>query len=143
MRENLVVDTNVLVSAALKTDGSCAEVLKEVYAEYQIIQSMDTFSEIAEVLTREKFDHLPGRTEFLQELAENAQFVEVTHETEACRDPKDNIFLELAVSGEADGIVAGDRHLLEMGQYQGIEIEKPREFLDRHYERMMDEGRSI
>ncbi|MGB9714982.1 MAG: PIN domain-containing protein [Thermodesulfovibrionales bacterium] len=44
-------------------------------------------------------------------------------------DPTDNIFLECAIDGKADYIIFGDHHLLDLGNYEGIEIIKPKEFL--------------
>ncbi len=49
----------------------------------------------------------------------------------ACRDPKDNKFLEVAVAGRADVIVSGDKDLLVLHPLQGIAIESPRDFLAR------------
>jgi predicted nucleic acid-binding protein len=49
----------------------------------------------------------------------------------ACRDPKDDKFLELAVSGHADYIITGDDDLLTMHPFHGIEIITPRVYWDR------------
>jgi predicted nucleic acid-binding protein len=46
-------------------------------------------------------------------------------------DPKDDVVLACAVDGMADLIVSGDRHLLDLGEYQGISIITAREFLER------------
>jgi len=46
-------------------------------------------------------------------------------------DPTDNIFLECAVEGGADYIVSGDRHLLDLVEYDGIPIVRARDFLER------------
>jgi hypothetical protein len=51
----------------------------------------------------------------------------------ACRDPKDNKFLEVAVTGEADVIVSGDEDLLVLDPFAGIPILPPAAFL-----RMLD-----
>ena len=47
----------------------------------------------------------------------------------ACRDPKDNKFLEVAVAGKADVIVSGDRDLLVLHPFAGIPILAPVAFL--------------
>lgn len=44
-------------------------------------------------------------------------------------DPTDNVFLECAVDGEADYIISGDKHLLDLGMYNGVQIIRAREFL--------------
>jgi predicted nucleic acid-binding protein len=45
-------------------------------------------------------------------------------------DPSDDRYLECAVEGEADCLVTGDRHLLEIGVYRAVEILSPREFVE-------------
>jgi uncharacterized protein len=49
-----------------------------------------------------------------------------------CRDPKDNMFLELALSGNADLIISGDNDLLVLNQFRGIPVITPREFIDNN-----------
>jgi uncharacterized protein len=46
-------------------------------------------------------------------------------------DPKNDMVVATAVAARADYLVSGDRHLLSLGQYEGIKIVTPREFLDR------------
>ncbi len=47
----------------------------------------------------------------------------------ACRDPKDDKFLEVAVAGHADIIVTGDKDLLALHPFEGIPIVTPATFL--------------
>jgi hypothetical protein len=46
------------------------------------------------------------------------------------RDPKDDAVVACAVAGRADYIVSGDKDLLSLETYEGIEIVTPRQFLD-------------
>ena len=55
--------------------------------------------------------------------------VEITQTIRVCRDPKDDKFLELAVSGSATHIVSGDQDLLDLHPFRGISIVSPRRFL--------------
>ena len=57
-------------------------------------------------------------------------WVEVSAKITACRDPNDDKFLELAVSGLATHIVTGDQDLLVLDPFQGISILTPHAFLD-------------
>jgi len=62
----------------------------------------------------------------------NRQAIQVTPVTELAviaSDPTDNRYLECAVAGEASVIVSGDQHLLDLGEYQGIQILTPAGFL--------------
>jgi hypothetical protein len=55
--------------------------------------------------------------------------VNVTEKLTECRDPKDNKFLELAVSGKATCIVSGDSDLLVLNPFRGVAIMTPPEFV--------------
>ncbi|MBN1248711.1 MAG: putative toxin-antitoxin system toxin component, PIN family [Anaerolineae bacterium] len=55
----------------------------------------------------------------------------VTRQITVCRDPKDNVFLEIGVAGEADAIVSSDEDLLVLHLFTGIPILIPTEFLGR------------
>jgi uncharacterized protein len=48
----------------------------------------------------------------------------------ACRDPKDDKFLELAVNGRADLIISGDKDLLVLHPFMGIAIVMPATYLE-------------
>jgi putative PIN family toxin of toxin-antitoxin system len=47
-------------------------------------------------------------------------------------DPSDDKFLEAAVAGKASYIISGDKHLLKLSEYQGIQILKPIDFVLRY-----------
>jgi len=55
-------------------------------------------------------------------------------------DPSDDKFLEAAVAGKASYIVSGDKHLLNLFEFQGIQILKPKDFVQR-YLRVESKGR--
>jgi len=50
-------------------------------------------------------------------------------EREVCRDPDDDHILAAAISGKCDGIITGDKDLLVLKSYEGIEILSPRDFI--------------
>jgi putative PIN family toxin of toxin-antitoxin system len=64
-------------------------------------------------------------------LVEMGDLVNATDAIAVCRDPKDNMILELAVSGKADVIVTGDDDLLVLNPFREIAILNPQEFLKR------------
>jgi hypothetical protein len=67
---------------------------------------------------------------FLRDLRTHARHVETNSKISAVIvDPTDNIFLECALDGNADFIISGDRHLLDIKVYKGIEIVRAGEFL--------------
>jgi predicted nucleic acid-binding protein len=84
------------------------------------------------VLQREKFARYvtaAEREEFLVALVNRVLFLEPTEEIHACRDAKDDKFLELAVSGRARYIISGDKDLLVLHPFRDIAIMTATEFL--------------
>jgi putative PIN family toxin of toxin-antitoxin system len=91
-------------------------------------------AELQEVLGRKRFDKYITEEErmlFLEVLALETLPVEIIETVTACRDQKDNRFLEVAVNGDADCIVSGDGDLLVLNPFRGIPIVIPQEFLGR------------
>jgi uncharacterized protein len=67
---------------------------------------------------------------FLAVLTREAQWIDVDVQITACRDPKDDKFLSLAVCGQATHIVTGDADLLALHPFQGVQIVTPGRFLE-------------
>lgn len=92
-----------------------------------------TLYELADVLARPKFDayvSIDDRKEFVLRTAALCERVVCLRRIEACRDPKDDKFLEVAVNGSADFIVTGDADLLSLHPFLGIAIVSPAAVLD-------------
>jgi len=82
-------------------------------------------AEMNDVLSRPKFDRYISaidRLEFLAKTIRDAENIEVDVILTKCRDPQDNKFLELAVSGSATPLVTGDANLLALNPFRGIAI---------------------
>ena len=129
-----VFDTNVLVSALIFEDSKPGRAFRLALQNGQILLSLTTLEEIDEVMSREKFERYvtaEEREEFLEALIGRARFVEPAEQIKVCRDPKDDKFLELAVSGEAHHIISGDDDLLDLSPFRGIEILSVDDFLKR------------
>ena len=93
-----------------------------------------TLAELSDVLSRDRFDRYVTREDrqrFLRLLGGVVRVVPVTQRIVACRDPRDDKFLDVALSGEARLILTGDRDLLELHPFHGIEILAPADFLAR------------
>ncbi|MDZ7967328.1 MAG: putative toxin-antitoxin system toxin component, PIN family [Nostoc sp. DedSLP03] len=128
-----VFDTNVLISAFLFSQSKPRQALDQALDIGVIVLSDSVLSELQEVLYRPKFDKYltqERRQDFLKDLTENSQFIDVIEQINECRDPKDNKYLELAVSAKAECIVTGDDDLLVLNPWRGIEILTVQEFLD-------------
>lgn len=133
-REPIVVDTNVLISALLFKGSTAAKALDKALNNYSVVQSEDTLRELAITVRRKKFDAYKSiieREQFLLIFSRASTLIHTTHTVADCRDPKDNKFLELALSAGAQVIVTGDDDLLSIHPYCGVQIMKPKPFLER------------
>lgn len=131
-RERVVVDTNVFVSGLFSRASSPALVVERTIS--QLLASTDTLRELIRTLLSPKFDRYvsrPRREALLDRLGPHLEIVEIVQRVRACRDPKDDSFLELAVNGEANVIVTGDDDLLALHPFRGIDILRPTSYLDR------------
>jgi len=98
-----------------------------------MLVSEATTLEIVEVIGRNRFDRYldPGiRQKLLSEYLEACRMIEIPTPIRACRDPRDDKFLAVAIHGRADLIVTGDADLLALHPYQGIAILSPAAFLE-------------
>jgi len=126
-------DTNVLVSALLLPSSAPRRALDTALDGGKVILSLPVFREVVNVLSREKLRRYVSLTtaqRFLASLARECEWVEPAVEVRACRDPKDDKFLSLAVSGNASHLVTGDKDLLALHPFRGVHIVSPRSFLD-------------
>lgn len=127
-----VFDTNVIISALLFEKGKPSKAFRYALQHGEILLSLELLEELNDVLGREKFNrYLTGeeREEFLEALVDRSILVERIEEVQACRDPKDDKILELAVSGQAEYIISGDKDLLVLNPFQGVKVVTPEELL--------------
>jgi len=128
----VVFDTNVVISAMLLPLSIPRQALDRAMREGRPLISTATITELDAVIHLPKFDKYLSeeeRIEFLTTLVHEAELVNVVEAVTDCRDPRDNKFLELAVSGRATHIVTGDSDLLVLHPFRGIIVVSPSAFL--------------
>jgi putative PIN family toxin of toxin-antitoxin system len=128
-----VFDTNVLVSALLLPDSKPRHALDMALRKGKVLLSFAALAELYEVLSRKRFRRYVDEEDirsFLAALTREGEWVDVDVKIQACRDAKDDKFLEVAVSGHGTHIVTGDSDLLALNPFQGIEILPPHRFLE-------------
>jgi uncharacterized protein len=124
-----VVDTNVLISAALLAESIPARLLKHLLRQGRVLFSEATFAELEQRLWRPKFDRYVSpeiRRALLHDWAAAAEWVPVHDAAERfSRDPDDDKFIHAAVAGRADALISGDGDLLALGTVCGMAILTP------------------
>jgi len=132
----IVMDTNVFVSGVFFS-GPPYQILKAWQSgEFELVVSQDILNEyrrVGEILAEEhpNVDLNP----FLNFVIEHAKVYKPARLKEpVCEDPDDDKFLACALASGSRVIVSGDKHLLKVSGYEGIEVLKPREFVDKYLE---------
>jgi putative PIN family toxin of toxin-antitoxin system len=133
----VVLDTGVLISGLIRPHGTPGQILERLRSGYiQVVYSIPILLEVIDVLGRPRLRRKYGiQVEDAAALinlirlrgdlvSPNQQLVDI------CRDPRDNKFLDVALSGQVEAIVSGDQDLLALHPFQGIPILSPKSFLD-------------
>ena len=132
----VVLDTNQHVSALITPDGNPASIVQLWRAwVIELATSPLLLAEFEEVIRR---PHIQERhnlsdtdiADYLETLRRYALVVPgevVVNVVED--DPDDDAVIACALEAEADAIVSGDRHLLSLGSYRGIQIVRAADFL--------------
>ncbi len=132
---NFIFDTNVLISAALAKGSVPDNAFERALKVGTILSSENIYAELKEVINRTKFDkylRAIDRSRFLARYKTETLNFNVTHKVSVCRDPKDNMFLELALSGKANCIITSDPDLLVLNPFEKVAILSPKEFLKKY-----------
>jgi hypothetical protein len=135
----VVIDTNVIVSGILSRKGAPAELLNAWRERrFLLFSSSAIVAEVRAVLQypriRHKYHLSDDAIEQTITLLEHDSLLvagdaDVTGSVPD--DPKDEMFLACALDGQADAIVSGDHHLLDLGVFRDIPIINARQFLDQ------------
>jgi len=133
----VVADTNIVVSRCLNPSGAPAQLVRAItYGRIDLVMSSEIRVEYLEALRKPTVHALHKMSDSKLKLIVEELWrfsiqvfpVQTRHWVPA--DPDDDIFIEAAVTGEADAIVSGDRHLLKLASVSGIPIITAREFLE-------------
>jgi putative PIN family toxin of toxin-antitoxin system len=130
----VVIDTNVFVSGVFFS-GPPYQILKAWQSgelELAVSQEiLDEYQRVGKILERDR----PGIdiSPILNFVVEHASVYQPARlKQPVCEDPDDDKFISCALASRSNVIVSGDKHLLKVSGYQGIEVLKPRQFTDRY-----------
>lgn len=128
----IVLDTNIFVSSIFWQGNPHKIIEKAIQGEIQVYVSWEILEELKKILKRD-FDEQDNSIEEQIRLIERYAFiVEPNIRLDIVKDdPDDNKILECAIASEAEFIITGDKHLLNILNYEGITILSPSDFLKR------------
>lgn len=129
IRHKVVLDTNVFISGAIY-GGNADKILDLITNnKLDLLISQEIFDELFSKLNDFSVSHTVIR-KLEKVFLQHATMLTPNIKIDICRDPKDNMFLELAWEGRADYLITGDKDLLTLKSFKGTLIVTPKEFLD-------------
>lgn len=129
----VVLDANILISAAISTAGPPREIVNAwIDGRVELIASPKLLAEVQDVLDRPRFRRwisIATATEFIDGLADDAEIIDdPPAEAGLTADPDDDYLITLARAAKADYLISGDRHLLDVPDPEPPVL-SPRQFL--------------
>jgi uncharacterized protein len=135
----VVIDTNIHISA-FGFGGSVAKLVDYCYStdNCTVYLSQEIFDEIKTKflggrlakIKKENFIQQKA-VEYIDNIFQSTIFARPSKNFDICRDPKDNMIIDLAFDVKADFIITGDEDLLILNEFEGTKILKPSQFLTR------------
>jgi putative PIN family toxin of toxin-antitoxin system len=128
-----IIDTNIVISVAVFSSRVPSLCLKKILPSGNLVFSEAVLQGYADTLSNSKFDKylsLEKRLDFLGKLIATGGLIPVVETIKACRDPKDDKYLELAIACGASCILTGDKDLLVLNPFRDINILTPADFLN-------------
>lgn len=129
------LDTNILVSALVKRQGTQYRIVSHANSRFVWLTSEFILKETTTVLSRPRIrKKYPEQTtitrqkRYLALVRRTAEIVKVKTELMTVSDATDNQVLACAVDGQADYLVTGDHHLLDVKTFRGIKVLTPAQF---------------
>jgi hypothetical protein len=130
-----VLDTNLIVSAAISKQGHPNQILRAWRdGLFELVISLPIIEEMEETLSLKRIKKYRFLTDkevdvLLSEFRNSKSLVRPSVFFDAVKnDSDDNKFIEAAIAGQADYVVSGDRHLKRLGTFQEVKIVAPIEF---------------
>jgi uncharacterized protein len=125
MNKLFILDTVVLLQAMMSRTSGAFAALQKADRLGTIIVSNETLEELFEKICAQKFDKYQPRYKriaFYNYFCLVSLNIEVLNTIQACRDPKNDKFLSLAITADADCVVTRDSDLLVLHPFRGIPI---------------------
>ncbi len=130
----IVMDTNVFVSGVFFS-GPPYQILKAWQSgEFELVATqeiLDEYHRVGEILGEER-PAIDMKPIFNYVLEHVRIYTPIVLSEPVCEDPDDDKFFACALASGSRIIISGDKHLLKVSGYQGIQVLKPRDFLDQY-----------
>ena len=136
MKPTVVIDANIILSAAISTKGLPSE-LVELFVRkglFEIVVSPAIIAEWYECVSRKSIQKAARATEaqlqaFISSIVVRSILIDDSTTAQGiCRDPKDDMYISAALDSDASFIVSGDNDLLDLLAVEQVSVLTPRQF---------------
>ena len=129
--KRVIIDTNLWISFLITNN---LNILSELFLleKFQVVFSDELFTEFLNVARRPKFKNYFDEKNIhllMENIFDKIKFIKVHSSINICRDFKDNFILALAIDGNVDYIITGDKDLLALNGFRGKKIITINEFI--------------
>ena len=130
----IILDTNVLVSGIFFSGPPYTILNAWRKRKIELIISPEIFQEYEDIsLDMQEHHHDINVNHFLSLILLNSETCYPDKLPEPItQDPKDDKFIACAITSKTKIIVSGDKHLLNVSGYKGIEVLTPRQFFEKY-----------
>lgn len=131
----IIIDTNVVISFLITNSDFIKKIIElKNLRKVDLYCSLEIFEEVKNTLQKPRIKEVlkvnPKKiASFMALYKYKLIFEKPCHSVNICRDPKDNKFLELSKTIQADFQITGDKDLLELKQFESTKILNPSEFI--------------
>ena len=127
----VVLDANIYISSFFWGGNPRLVLERVIIKQDELLFTREILDEIESVLSRPKFHTGKNEIEFfIKSIEEIGNKIDAKNKIKnGSRDKTDNKYIECAMAGEADYIISGDFHLLEMKKYHNIKIVSAKDYL--------------
>lgn len=130
----VVIDTNVFVASFLNASGKPRRII-DLWktGEITLCLCAEILQEYVEVLLRFGLEGEPEMGELLELFRQKVNMIHVPIDPDikvVSADPDDDKFIACALAANADCIISGDSHLLELKRHKTVSLLTPSEFMD-------------
>jgi len=131
VKQNIVLDTNILISGYLWS-GKPRQAIRLIKSgDFVLLHCRGSVDEMVRVLSSKFGLSAAEIYRVVLDIRSMGKQINISSEDHPIsEDPSDNLFINLAIDGNAKTIVSGDSHLLRLKKYKGIEIISVSEFLE-------------
>ena len=131
-KPRVILDTNLLISRVLTPSSLTASAIRLIIDHCDLLVSQATMDEFATTLNRVQTKGYVKEDEAIALITaykEMVEWVPIIQRVQECRDPKDDKFLELAINGNAEYLITGDKDLLVLNPFRGTYILSAKDFI--------------